>query len=136
MVSCKFCKALLPTDIITLFCVECGIPITNFEQDKTKLKNQNIKRVNVKWQIFLTIIPFMFLLALHRINKLKRGLITYVITFFLSIYAFLPLLYIFSDYFLYYLLIYWITPSLVVMYYVIKWSKYWNKRLYFLEHLK
>jgi hypothetical protein len=121
----------------------------------TRKSNQNISRVSMKWQVIFAIIPFINFVAAYKINKLKKTSIIYSIsaavtffTLFLTGY-FLPVgvgsflyysiaeitEYQYSNYVMYFI-IFGLIPSLVMVYFIIRWSRQWNKLISFLEYLQ
>ena len=158
MESCKNCKALLPSDLIMLYCPECGITITNIEKRTEKKNFRKLRKVSIKMQILLTILPLLLFVTSYRIFKLRKSVLIYAI---LSIGSLLYLFLFFHGYMLnilyaedfynhnfdYYQLTYisyisypiisfWIIPSVVVVYFILKWSKLWNKKIAFIESFK
>lgn len=132
MASCKYCNALLPSEFILLFCPNCGAMITNLEKEMEKIRNQNIRRADMKLQTFFAMIPFINLLAAYRIRKLKISCIIYSI---LIIALFLIFFVIgfrsFSPRILFVTSILLIIVTMV--YFIRKWTRQWNKHIDFLE---
>jgi hypothetical protein len=158
MNSCNNCKTLLPKKVLLLFCPECGIKINDIVFGNSPRNKSHIKKVSLKQQIFFTIIPFMVILAAHKIRKTKKSIILYTIVIFpttlISIALFYYYIYssyyyssyiyssyIYSSYYYssyYYLgygilLIGFLIGSLVMLFPIIVWSKHWNKRIQFLK---
>src|SRR5688572_14701656 len=79
MNSCNNCKKLLPKKVLLLFCPECGININDIVFGNSPRNKSHIKKVSLKQQIFFTIIPFMVILAAHKIRKTKKSIIVYII---------------------------------------------------------
>jgi hypothetical protein len=117
-------------------------------------KNRTMRRVSMEVQIFLAVIPFMALVAAYRVGKFKRFTLMYAVTmfaFFFSIiiiiqyfYSYIydnPLSAIFfslitSDFWLFIFLLNPLISSLILMYFIIKWTKQWNKLVTFRESLE
>ena len=154
MNSCKNCKALLPSHLIMLYCPECGITIINIEKRTEKKKFRKQGKVSIKRQILLTILPLLLFVASYRIFKLRKTVLIYAIlsigsflylTLFFHYYM-LPIFYPDDYYQIYYLyplfsifyfsIPFWILPSVVMVYFIIKWSKLWNKKIAFIESFK
>jgi hypothetical protein len=89
MDSCRYCKSSISRDSNILFCPQCGANIFDLEQEVKRRQKDGIKKVSIKWQTFLSIIPFMPLVAAYRIRKLRRALIIYVIAAVLPLFAIL-----------------------------------------------
>ena len=144
--SCKYCKSLLPSGLLIFFCPECGETITNAEHEMVKKKSQNFRRVSMKSQMFFTIMPFITFLAAYRIKKLKKFFMIYSIAIFTSLYIsfliFLP--FFFFDflyplralYFFFIIFFTWLISSLIMIYFIRKWSIQWNKLINFLDYLE
>jgi hypothetical protein len=169
MDSCRYCKSSISRDSNVLFCPQCGANIFNLEQEVKRRQKRGIKKVSIKWQTFLSMIPFMPLVAAYRIRKLRKAFIIYVIAAVLPLFAILIFNAIvdtqysnirdqaltdptvlerfrsFSTFYdsfwkqtFPYLL--WISlylgSSLVMVYFIRKWSTGWNKEIALLQYLK
>lgn len=77
MSSCKNCKSLLPLDGTIIFCPTCGETILNMEKE-TEFAGK--KKVSLKWQTFLAIIPFCVFISSHRIKKIRKFAIIFIIS--------------------------------------------------------
>ncbi len=143
MASCKYCKSLLPPDphdSIILFCPECGATIVNLEQGIERKQKYGIKKVSITRQTFFSVIPFMPFVAARRIEKLRKAIIIYSITVLLS----LPIMIwvastvnlrgLSLDFFWLGTSLY-LMPSLVMVYFIRKWSMRWNKEIALLQYL-
>lgn len=169
MDSCKNCKSSISRDSNILFCPQCGANIFDLEQVIKSRRKENIKKVSIKWQTFFSMIPFMPLLAAHRIRKLRKGAIIYTLTGVAPLFAILIFDYILSinytnienlalsdptvlekfrsflnfynnywkETFLYWLgASVYLVSSLVMVYFIRKWSAAWNKEIALLQYLK
>jgi hypothetical protein len=171
MDSCRYCKSAISRESNVLFCPECGANLFDLEQEAKRRQKSGIKKVNIKRQIFFSMIPFMSLVAAYRVRKLRRAFIIYAIAAAISLsvieitylvietrYAqlseavnreqstdedvqrsesfrlffddfrmtLLPLLVLISLY---------LIPSLVMVYFIRKWSMRWNEEIALLQHL-
>jgi len=78
--------------------------------------------VSVSWQIVLSILPYVWIYALYRIEKLLMGLVLAIICTgaAIGIQLLLP--------FPWGLASSWVFYIIIPIYFVIKWSKQWNEQ--------
>jgi hypothetical protein len=143
VVSCKYCSALLPPDLITLFCPECGATLTNLEKEMARKRNKDRRsQVSIKLQAFFAIIPILTFVASYRVKKFRKCIIIYSIALVAAlingVYILQTLRLIGAEYSgaLLSLLSLWLVPSSIMVYFIIKWSRYWNKVFALLQHLE
>ena len=164
MDSCKNCKSSISRDSNILFCPQCGADIFDMEHKFKNRGKAKFKEVSIKWQTFFSFVPFMPLLALYKIRKLRKGVILYTLAAaapFLAIMIIDYILAIQSDNidrqadiervsnstfqeinnywkvtFGYWLVTsLYLVSSLVMVYFIRKWSIDWNKEIAFLQYL-
>jgi hypothetical protein len=131
---CKYCKAPLPLDVVVLFCPDCGQSI-NLDAQATKQKT--LKPVDIKSQYILTFIPFLNLIAARKLGTFKQSIArlipdAFLLFIFLAMIAYPNTRH--SN--LLYFLITWLISSLVMLYFIRRWSVEWNKKLTFLQSMQ
>jgi hypothetical protein len=138
--SCKQCQALLPLDVSILFCPECGQSINLDAQARKQTKN--LKMVNMKTQLLFTFIPFANLFAAYKLRKLRLSLARVIPDLWLLYLIIYSLVHVMSNDFrltifgIILLSVPWLMPSIVMFYFIRRWSAEQNSRLAFLESLQ
>lgn len=133
MPSCRNCKALLPLDVIMLFCPECGQSL-NLKAQSSKGRAY-LNTVDMRRQFIITFIPFLNLFMAHDLGKIKQSIARLVpdLLILLSVYYML----FYPNYGAFFtIIILWIIPSLVMFYFVRRWTLQMNKKVTFLRSLQ
>jgi hypothetical protein len=147
MDSCEHCKALLPPESM-FFCPDCGQIIMYDHKMRAK---RNSKRVGMRTQVLLAIIPLVSLVSAYRVKKIKKSLVIYFSS--MAAAAFLLVLVLISsgvsrnESYYYgsdsYILAMMglilgalLSPSIMMVYFIRKWSTRWNKQVTFLEYVQ
>lgn len=133
--TCKQCGAVLPLDVVILFCSECGQSI-NIRGKALKLKT-DLETLNMKEHLFLTFIPFLNIFPAYKLGKFKYSLGRLIpdvlLLLFLLIWSVTPLHPFFSASLI---IVLWIIPSMVMLYFIRRLTVEWNNRVEFLESLQ
>jgi hypothetical protein len=137
MPSCPQCKALIPHEVVTIFCPGCGRKLKNLEIELSKRKDENIEEVNMAEQIILNFIPFGNLYAAERIDKFGKyplyGLLAGILSIGLSLLAStqFQLMNIVSPedplFVLFWFTVWWLIASSLMVYFMIRWSREFNQ---------
>jgi len=93
MTSCKTCKSLLPIEKIMLFCPFCGETVFNIDKEIEK-EEKAIKKINLKEQIFLSMLLFFNSRTSYKIGKMKIIGIIDLISIVIAIAWFYGILYL------------------------------------------
>ena len=147
MLSCKYCKSLIPDERAILFCPFCKEKVFNF--NKETLQKQ-LKKVSIRRQTLLAIIPFFIFIAAYKIKKIRKSLIIYfgsIIGVIAIIFGIITLIsfigitnYFYQDVMAHPLqllcIIGWLISSTIAVYYIRKWSKQWNNKVHLYSLLK
>ena len=146
MDSCKHCKALLPPESM-FFCPDCGQIIMH---DHKMTAKRNIKRVGMRTQVLLAIIPLVNVVSAYRVKKIKKLLVVYFSSVAASFFPALAL----NSFYLYripsgyesnfselytiffWIVLSWLIQSVMMVYFIRKWSTRWNKQVTFLEYVQ